>query len=295
MEIDKVDPFARPFLKWAGGKRSLLPEILPRIPEFEGRYMEPFLGAGAVALSLPVEIPKILNDFNSELISVYTSIRDHKDELIHELKRHKNNKEYFLKVRSWDRNPNYSSKTAIEKAARFIFLNKTCFNGLYRVNSKGEFNVPFGDYKNPELFNLTHINRIHEILNGIEASGRKIAPKVQLKSGDYRKITQLAQSGDFIYFDPPYDPLNATSAFVSYQKEGFGREHQIQLRDEIIRLTELGIPVLLSNSDTSFIRKIYKESKLFKIETIQVRRAISASAGSRGIVSEVLINNFKSI
>lgn len=295
MELTVIDPLARPFLKWAGGKRALLPEILPRIPTFEGRFIEPFLGAGAVSLALPVEIPKVANDFNSELVSVYLSIRDSKDELIRELKKHKNTQEHFLKVREWDRKPNYSARTTIEKAARFIFLNKTCFNGLYRVNSRGEFNVPFGHYKNPELFNPAHLERVSEILNGIESSGKKIAPKLILKTGDYRKVTKMAKPGDFVYLDPPYDPLNETSAFVSYQKEGFSREHQIELRDEVVRLTNLGIPVLLSNSDTKFIRKIYQEPKLFKIEAVQVRRAIGASAASRGNVSEVLVTNYASI
>lgn len=295
MVFELKDPLARPFLKWAGGKRSLLSEILPRIPEFEGRFIEPFLGAGAVSIALPVEIPKVANDFNSELISVYISIRDNKDELIHELRKHKNTQEHFLKVRAWDRKPNYSARSTIEKAARFIYLNKTCFNGLYRVNSKGEFNVPYGHYKKPELFNSAHLERVSEILNGIGINGRKVSPKILLKSGDYRKVTKLAKKGDFVYLDPPYDPLNETSAFVSYQKEGFSREHQIELRDEAIRLTKLGIPLMLSNSDTKFIRRIYQEPKLFKIDTVQVRRAISASAESRGSVSEVLVTNYNSI
>lgn len=295
VEIELKDPLARPFLKWAGGKRSLLSEIFPRIPIIEGRFIEPFLGAGAVSLALPVEIPKIANDFNSELISVYLAIRDSKDELIRELKKHKNTQEHFLRVREWDRKPNYSTRTSIEKAARFIYLNKTCFNGLYRVNSKGEFNVPFGHYKNPELFNSVHLERISEILNGVESNGKKVAPKLLLKSGDYRKVTKLAKPGDFVYLDPPYDPINETSAFVSYQKEGFTKDHQIELRDEVVRLTKLGIPILLSNSDTKFIRKIYSEPRLFKIESVQVRRAIGASAASRGNVSEVLVTNYNSI
>lgn len=295
MEIALKDPLARPFLKWAGGKRALLPEILPRIPEFDGRFIEPFLGAGAVSLALPVEIPKVGNDFNTELISVYLSIRDSKNELIHELNKHNNTQEHFLKVRDWDRRSNYAERTAIEKAARFIYLNKTCFNGLYRVNSKGEFNVPYGHYKRPEVFNPIHLARISQILNGIDESGKKVAPKMLFKSGDYRRVTNIAKPGDFVYLDPPYDPLNETSAFVSYQKEGFTRDNQIELRDELIRLTHLGVPFLLSNSDTNFIRTIYRAPKLFKIETVQVRRAIGASAASRGRVSEVLVTNFKSL
>lgn len=292
MEISSLDPLGRPFLKWAGGKRALLPEILPRIPEFSGRYIEPFLGAGAVMLAIPSDIPKVLNDFNSELISVYTSIRDFHEDLIRELKKHKNTSEYFYKVREWDRLSGYEDRPSIQKAGRFIFLNKTCFNGLYRVNSKGHFNVPYGRPSNPEIFNAKHLERVSEILNGIGLEGVKESPKVKLSSGDFRNVTLKATKDDFIYLDPPYDPINTTSAFVSYQKEGFGRTNQIELRDEVVRLTKIGVPVLLSNSDTSFIRRIYREPKLFRIESIQVHRGIGASAASRGKVGEVLISNY---
>jgi DNA adenine methylase len=222
----------------------------------------------------------------------YKAVRDSKEELIHELRKHRNNQEHFLRVRGWDRREDYSSRSEIEKAARFIFLNKTCFNGLYRVNSKGQFNVPFGHYIKPEIYSTTHLNHISSLLNGLDSEGRKLAPKVKLKSGDYREVTSMARKGDFIYLDPPYDPLTSTASFVGYQKEGFTREHQLELRDELLRLNKLGIQFLLSNSDTPFIRKIYKESKLFQIEGIQVRRAIGASSASRGYVGEVLIYNF---
>ena len=293
MEITSLDPLGRPFLKWAGGKRALLPEILPRIPEFSGRYIEPFLGAGAVMLAIPSDIPKIANDFNSELISVYTSIRDFHEDLIRELKKHKNTSEHFYKIREWDRLPGYKDRTSIQKAARFIYLNKTCFNGLYRVNSKGQFNVPYGSPNNPEIFNAAHLRRVSEILNGIDLEGQNSSPRVKISSGHFINVTSKAKKNDFIYLDPPYDPLTPTSAFVSYQKEGFGRSDQIEIRDELVRLTELGASFLLSNSDTPFIRKIYREPKLFKIESIQVRRAIGASASSRGKVGEVLITNYQ--
>lgn len=293
MEIISLDPLGRPFLKWAGGKRALLPEILPRIPEFSGRYIEPFLGAGAVMLAIPTDIPKIGNDFNSELISVYTSIRDFHEDLLRELKKHKNTSEHFYKIREWDRLPGYKDRTPIQKAARFIYLNKTCFNGLYRVNSKGQFNVPYGSPNNPEIFNAAHLLRVSEILNGIDLEGHNSSPKVKISSGHFINVTSKAKKNDFIYLDPPYDPLTPTSAFVSYQKEGFGRSDQIELRDELVRLTELGAKFLLSNSDTPFIRKIYREPKLFRIESIQVRRAIGASASSRGKVGEVLITNYQ--
>jgi DNA adenine methylase len=163
---------------------------------------------------------------------------------------------------------------------------------LYRVNSSGQFNVPFASYKNPEIFSKHHLERISEILNGHDVNGAKVAPKVKFSSGDFRNITSQAKRGDFVYFDPPYDPLTSTSSFVSYQKEGFSRQDQIDLRDEMVRLTELGVKVILSNSDTSFIRKLYREPKLFKIHSLQVQRAISASSSSRVKVGEVLVRNY---
>jgi DNA adenine methylase len=292
MDIQLNDPYARPFLKWAGGKRLLLPEILPRIPDFEGRYIEPFVGAGAVMLSIPVDKQKIANDFNPELIAVYVSIRDHREELEEILSTFKNTEKFFLKIRSWDREDDYKSRSIVQKAARFIYLNKTCFNGLYRVNSRGEFNVPFGHYKAPEIFSTQHFIRISQILLGCDQNGKKITPKVSLKSGDYRNVTANAKKGDFIYLDPPYDPITTTSSFVSYHKNGFSRQHQVELRDELVRLNKLRIPFLLSNSDTPFIREIYSNKKIFKIESLQVRRTIGASASSRGLVGEVLVSNF---
>ena len=295
MDFDKSNSSAKPFLKWAGGKRALLPEIYKRIPYFDGRYFEPFLGAGAALISLPIDIPKIGNDFNGELIGVFKTIRDNTDELIEELKKHRNTKEHFLRVRAWDRKEDYSARSEIQKAARFIYLNKTCFNGLYRVNSSGQFNVPYGHQSKPEIYSRELLYRISDILNGIDQSGNKVSARTILKTGDYRNVTEMAKAGDFLYFDPPYDPLSTTASFVSYQKEGFGRNEQLELRDELVRLTELRIPVLLSNSDTTFIRKIYRESGLFRLETIQVRRAISASASGRGMVPELFVSNYREL
>jgi DNA adenine methylase len=282
----------RPFLKWAGGKRSLLPEILPRIPRYDGRYIEPFLGAGAVLFAMPAGIEKIANDFNQDLIEVYETIRDFRDELLHELGRHKNTKEYFLDVRAWDRKDDFIRRTPVERAARFIFLNRTCFNGLYRVNSKGQFNVPFGNYNKPDWVLTKTISDASAFLNHKQKNG---SFTTTLRSGDYRDSTAFAKKGDFVYLDPPYDPVNATSSFVAYQSDGFGRDDQIALRDELVRLTGLGIPVLLSNSDTSFIREIYGDDALFEIDFVKVSRAIGASSSSRSKASEVLINNFGAI
>ena len=206
----------RPFLKWAGGKRALLPEILPRVPMFTGMYIEPFLGAGAVMFAMPRETPKIVNDFNIDLIETYEMIRDFPDDIIRNLRKHQNTKEHFLAVRSWDRNEDFVGRDPVERAARFIYLNRTCFNGLYRVNSKGQFNVPFGNYVNPDLVMAKTILDASSFLSAKSQQGKSV---VELTSGDYRIATSKAKAGDFVYLDPPYDPISVTSSFVAYQLE----------------------------------------------------------------------------
>lgn len=287
MSINSRQKAPQPFLKWAGGKRSVLPEILPLIPSFPGKYIEPFVGAGAVFFSLDEQIPKVANDFNADLIEVYEVIRDHPSALVKELATHVNNQDHFLKIRAWDRASNFRSLSPIVRAARFIYLNKTCFNGLYRVNRDGYFNVPFGKQENPEFIAKENLVAVSEFLNVQSRDGSRAT----FLSGDYREATALAEPGDFIYFDPPYDPISTSSSFVAYQKTGFTRTNQQELRDEAIRLTNLGIPILLSNSDTEFIRQTYADSKIFEIKPILVTRAISASSSSRGKIGELLITN----
>lgn len=282
----------RPFLKWAGGKRALLPEILPRVPDFSGRYIEPFLGAGAVMFAMPESKPKIVNDFNKDLVEVYESIKEFPHELIRNLRQHENTKEHFLQVRSWDRRDDFIRRDPVERAARFIYLNRTCFNGLYRVNSNGQFNVPFGNYAKPDLVLTKTIQDASEFLNAKDSTGK---PLVSISSGDYRNATSLAMQGDFVYLDPPYDPVSPTAAFVAYQQDGFSRQDQAELRDEILRLTALKVPVLLSNSDTPFIRELFADSSVFEIESVKVNRTIGASAASRKKAGEVLVNNSRGI
>lgn len=277
----------QPFLKWAGGKRSILAEITELFPAFEGRYIEPFVGAGAVFFSLAEETPKVLNDFNSELVEVYEVIRDSLPQLLRELKKHKNDKEHFLRVRAMDRKPSFIKLSPVVRAARFIYLNKTCFNGLYRVNRSGQFNVPFGRQANPDFIAQENLGAVSNFLNASAKDGNR----PQFSSGDYKLVTALARTEDFVYLDPPYDPLPGSDSFVSYQKNGFSRQDQEELRDEILRLTELGVQVLLSNSDTPYIRTLYKDRKKFRISGIQVTRAIGASASSRGKIGEVLVTN----
>lgn len=279
------DRLAQPFLKWAGGKRGLLHEIIPRVPDFSGRYIEPFLGAGAVMFALKPRNGVVGNDSNRDLIEVYEVVRDYPEELVSQLRELGNSKEEFMRVREMDRAEDFQTLSPIMRAARFIYLNKTCFNGLYRVNSSGYFNVPFGNYKNPGFDNP----------DPIFAASRFLQNGVTLTSGDYRTASKFATESDFVYFDPPYEPVSATSSFVSYQSGGFTQEDQAELVEEALRLTNLGVPVLLSNSAAPYIREIYSATGQFKISTVQVTRAISAKASSRGAISEFLIDNFQAL
>ena len=228
---------------------------------------------------------KVVNDFNADLIETYTVIRDKLPALLRELRSHENSKEHFLAVREWDRQTNFRTLSPIKRAARFIYLNKTCFNGLYRVNSQGYFNVPFGNYKRPNYLDVENLNAVSEFLKN----------NVELSVGSYLASTKKAKSSDFVYFDPPYDPVSPTSSFVAYQNAGFSTDDQAQLRDEVLRLTEKGVPVLLSNSSTSLIRSLYGDKTVFQIDTVSVNRAISASSAGRKSVSEVLVNNFRAV
>lgn len=280
-----------PFLKWAGGKRALLGEILPNIPDFSGKYVEPFLGAGAVFFQMDVKLPKIVSDQNSELIDTFTVVRDSPVELIEELRRHKNEKNYYLAIRALDRTEGFQNLDKVQRAARFIFLNKTCFNGLHRVNSSGHFNVPFGNQKNPDIISERQIRNASSFLSykGSTAT-EKFAS--QLLSGDYTKATKKVRNEDFVYLDPPYHPVSATSNFVTYGKSGFTELNQEELRDEVLRMHSVGAKVMLSNSDTALVRSLYSSS-IFSRKTISVRRVISARAESRAPIHELLITNYK--
>ena len=274
----------QPFLKWAGGKRQLIAQIAPFVPELSScTYFEPFLGAGAMLFHF--QPPNaIVNDINSELITVYKVVQSEKlfRQLITELESHKSKHEcggkaYFYEIRAWDKAADYHRRSPVQKAARFIYLNKTCFNGLYRVNSKGNFNVPFGRYKKPEIVNKEALTEAHAYLRQSD---------IKLLNKSFEKAVADAKQGDFIYFDPPYDPLNKTSSFTSYAPAGFGKEEQVLLRDVYQELNARGCKVLLSNSDTPLIRELYQE---FKIVTVRARRWINAKAEGRGKLNEVLV------
>jgi DNA adenine methylase len=263
---------ARPFLKWAGGKTALLPEILPRLPKKIGTYYEPFVGGGAVFFALAAERFEraVLGDANENLIETYFSIKEDLGMVIPLLKLHarKHSEEYFYKVRA---NPGQYI------AARMIYLNKTCFNGLYRVNKKGEFNVPFGKYTNPTICDEENLRAVSAVLY-----------KVEFFPGDFEVTVQDAEKGDAVYFDPPYAPLSETANFTTYTAGGFGFDHQIRLRDVAKRLITRGVHVLLSNSDTPLVRDLYKKG--FKIEEVQAPRRVNSKGGKRGNVGELLIS-----
>ncbi|MDR0557507.1 MAG: DNA adenine methylase [Treponema sp.] len=280
------NPLVKPYLKWAGGKRQLLSEIKKHIPEDMRHYTyyEPFIGAGAVFFYLQ---PKkaVINDCNAQLILTYSVIKEHVEELVALLKQHKdkNNKEYFYEIRNLDRNDTAFNKlTPVEKAARLIFLNKTCFNGLYRVNSQGLFNVPYGNYKNPAICEETVLRRISDYLN---------ANEIAILNGDFECAVASAGKDSFIYFDPPYHSLDKTN-FTGYQAGGFNEGEQERLRNTTIKMTDLGARCLLSNSDTGYIRDLYNYN-FFDIAPVQAKRHINSDSSGRGAVNEVLIKNWR--
>lgn len=277
--MTRKNPLLKPILKWVGGKRQLLDEIMPLIPASMSLYVEPFVGGGAVFLSEQPEHARI-NDFNSELINVYTVVRDRPDSLIEKLKEHSrlNTSEHYYEVRGLDREDGFSNVDPITRAARIIYLNKTCFNGLYRVNSAGQINSPYGRYKNPNIVNEAGIRALSKFLNG----------DVEIMAGDYAKALENLPSGAFVYLDPPYMPLSQTSAFTGYTEGGFDYEQQIRLRDECLKLKERGIRFVESNSDCQEIRDLY-EGEEFEIRTVQAKRSINSRGDRRGAVNEVLI------
>ncbi|MCM3799341.1 DNA adenine methylase [Caldibacillus thermoamylovorans] len=271
----------QPFLKWAGGKRQLLPEIRKYVPKRMGTYYEPFLGGAAVLFDLQ---PKkaVINDINSELINTYLVIKNNVDELIEDLRKHENTSDYYYKIRDLDRDKNRFSKLSdVEKASRLIYLNKTCFNGLFRVNSQGQFNVPFGRYKNPNIVNEFVLRAVSHYLNNNE---------VKILNGDFADAVSSAKKGDFVYLDSPYDPVSETASFTGYTLGGFSKDEQIRLRDLFVDLDKRGCKVLLSNSATDFIKDLYKD---YHIEIVSATRNINSIATKRGKIDEVLVMNYE--
>lgn len=270
-----------PVLKWVGGKRQLLGKMKPLFPKGIKYYCEPFVGGGAVLFDLQ---PKhaYVNDINSELINVYEVIRNNVDELIEELKKYKNESDFFYEVRDWDRNKEkYNSLSKIQRAARIIYLNKTCYNGLYRVNNAGEFNTPFGSYKNPNIVNEPVLRAVHAYFSEAD---------IHFSSVDYAEVLATIPRGTFVYLDPPYDPVSTSSNFTGYAKGGFSKEEQIRLREQCDILNAHHIKFMLSNSATDFIKEQYQN---YHITTIKAKRSINSVASKRGNVDEVVVTNYE--
>ncbi|MFC4263744.1 DNA adenine methylase [Ferruginibacter yonginensis] len=260
-----------PFLKWVGGKRQIMPSIIKLMPKNIGtyNYVEPFIGGGAVLFHLQ---PKnaIINDYNAELINVYNVIKNNLNELITDLKQHHNTPEYFYKIRGLDRTIDFNQLTPIQKASRIIYLNKTCFNGLYRVNNAGEFNAPFGRYKKPNIINEPTLKAVNKFLN---------SNNIIINSGDYSDVLKQTDEKSFVYLDPPYHPISESSNFTGYVQGGWNMYDQIELRKACDDLTARGVKFLLSNSSADFIKDQYKD---YRISIVKASRAINSDAANRG-------------
>ncbi len=274
----------KPFVKWAGGKRQLIPILNENLPKSFGTYYEPFIGGGALLFHILTERNAqkcSISDLNSDLVLTYTTIRDKIDELVSSLKNHEKNyqddsKTYYYSVR--ESNP----RSEIEKTSRLLFLNRTCFNGLYRVNSKGKFNVPLGRYTNPNIVNEDNLRSVSAILN---------TSKVAIKCRDFESVLRDAKKGDLIYFDPPYQPVSDTANFTSYTNKSFTYEDLNRLAELCLKLDSKGCKVLLSNSDSKEVAKIFSD-KPWKINKIQANRSINSNSKKRTGHFELLIKNY---
>ena len=277
-----VEP--KPFVKWAGGKRQLLAELEKNFPKQFGTYFEPFLGGGAVLFDLLAKKPNLkcsVSDLNSDLVLAYVTIRDKLGRLIESLENHsknyhKDSTDYYYEVRKQE------PKTQIEKVSRLLFLNKTCFNGLYRVNSKGKFNVPLGRYTNPNIVNRENLTTASKFLQ---------SEKIKISCRDFESILKDAKKGDFVYFDPPYQPVSDTANFTSYTHRDFTEDDLQRLADLANQLNSKGVHILLSNSNTKIVKKMFS-SKKWKVKEIAVNRAINSNSQKRTGHKEVLIKNY---
>jgi DNA adenine methylase len=270
---------AAPIVKWVGGKTKLLPELIARLPKKYNRYFEPFLGGAALFLAIKPN-DAVLGDMNAELINTYRAVAHDADGIADMLKLHRNahgRDKYYYEIRDlWNEGAWADDPGA--RAAAFIYLNKTGFNGLWRVNKNGEFNVPRGDYKTPAIFDI-------ETLRAAAAVFRK----ADLRVGPYDTTTTSATANDFVYFDPPYDPVSKTSNFTSYTKDAFGKEQQKLLAEHARALRKRGAHIMLSNNDTPYVRSLYED---FCIDTVQCGRSVNSKGDKRGKVDEVIITSY---
>lgn len=272
-----------PVVKWAGGKRQILEKLKANLPEKFNNYFEPFIGGGALLFDLAPKNATI-NDVNQELLAIYTCLKD--DELyrlmLEELDKHeKNHSEgYYYHVREWDRDPRFELEPLWKRAARAIYLNKSCFNGLYRVNAKGYFNVPSAKKEHVVTYSKANMEEIHEYFKD---------DNVTILSGDFVEATRNAHEGDFVYFDPPYDSWEDKESFTAYSKFDFNKDDQRRLADCFKDLTNRGVKCMLSNHNTAYINELYNG---FNIQVIKAKRMINANAAGRGAVEEVIITNY---
>ena len=271
---------AKPFIKWVGWKRQLIEQFQELFPKEFNNYHEPFLWGWAVFFNIQKK-QSFLSDVNEELINVYKVIKNNPKELLKFLETLEYSKEKFLEIRAWDRQENWQEKySEIQRAWRFIYLNRTCFNGLYRVNSKWQFNVPFGKYKNPDFIQKENILNVSKLLNKTEA-------RIELQS--FEKVLENAKKWDFVYFDPPYDVLTDSANFTSYDKSWFWQDMQKKLRDVFVKLDEMWCKVMLSNHNTPFIREIYS---WYKFDIVKARRNVNSKGDKRGEVEEIVVRNY---
>ena len=270
-----------PVLKWAGGKTQLLGQLTSLMPTEEiTTYCEPFLGGGAMLFSIQPGVAYV-NDINVGLMNVYNVIKHFPEALIAELSSYENTAEFYYKIRGFDRDAKeFVALTAVEQASRFIYLNKTCFNGLYRENRQGQFNVSYGKYKNPDFVNAEGIRAVSQYFN---------AANIYFTSMDFSEVLKTLPSGSFVYLDPPYDPVSETANFTSYTRYGFTKDDHIRLKQCCDELTARGIKFMLSNSNTDFIRQLYTG---YFITEVSARRAINCNGNGRGGVTELVIRNY---
>lgn len=274
----------KPFVKWAGGKRQLISTLNPNLPDSFGTYFEPFLGGGALLFHMLTERHGqkcSISDLNSDLVLAYTTIRDRVDSLISSLKSHERNyqkdsKSYYYSVRA--NNP----RSEIEKTSRLLFLNRTCFNGLYRVNSKGKFNVPLGKYTNPNIVNEENLHSVSTILQ---------SSRVSIKCRDFEAVLRDAKKGDLVYFDPPYQPVSETANFTSYTNKNFTFDDLSRLVELCMKLDSKGCKVLLSNSDSKQVSDMFAK-RPWKVSKIQANRSINSNSKKRTGHFELLIKNY---
>jgi len=277
----KKNRLVAPVLKWVGGKRQLLDVLTPLLPQKITVYCEPFVGGGALFFNLQPKAAYI-NDINDELIRVYDMIKNDVESLISALQEFQNDADCFYTVRDWDRDKKkYSILTDIQKAARILYLNKTCYNGLFRVNSAGEFNSPFGNYRNPNIVNAPTLRAVSSYLNAIS---------LYLTSIDYADVLLKLPKETFVYLDPPYDPISDTSSFTGYAKGGFSRDEQIRLRKCCDELHRRGLKFMLSNSATDFIKEQYIS---YNITVVQAKRIVNSDSTKRGEIDELVVRNYE--